>query len=319
MKNMNKAKNTWETPLGYYEKAITELTKAHQEIQTELQNIQLIRTSHLELQEVKRELDKQGIKMKELNTELQKVRTELKTTELIASVAQSEVKTLKTELQNVKEQQLENNKQIIEKLAEVKQQLSEKQSQTYQYLQLKEFNAFEAELSQSLSDLQLKISKLAANSTLVSSATGVDYSLLDTLLAAENWQKADEETRFLMWKISSRGPAGSRFLDDGDIKKFPWQDIHIINQLWIKYSKGHFGFSVQKQIWQTVDVPNHRNFETEKSLSRRVGWCTNDNWLSYSEFTFNLNAAKGHLPSTLHLLGRESGRVEHRMKLFSRI
>ncbi|MBW4664741.1 MAG: GUN4 domain-containing protein [Chroococcus sp. CMT-3BRIN-NPC107] len=216
----------------------------------------------------------------------------------------------------MKEQQIESNKQIVEKLAEVKKQLSEKQSQTQQSLQLDEFNAFKAELSQSLSDLQLKISKLAAKAGLVSSATGVDYSLLDNLLAAENWQKADEETRLLMWKISNRGALGSRFLDDGDIKKFPWQDIHIINQLWVEYSRGHFGFSVQKQIWQTVEVPSHRNFEAEKSLSRRVGWRVNDDWLSYSEFTFNLNAAKGHLPSTLHLLGRESGRVEHRMKLF---
>lgn len=307
--------NNWKNPLGYYEKAITELTKAHQEIQIELQNIQAIRTAHLELQEVKKELNEQSIKVQALTTELQETKNNLKTTESTASVAQSELKLLKTELQNIKEQQLDSNKQNIEKLAELEKQLSEKQSQVQQFLQLEEFNDFKAELTQSLSDLQLKFFKLTS-AALVSSVTGVDYSSLDNLLAAENWQKADEETRFLMWNISNRGAPGSHFLDDGDIKKFPWQDLCIINQLWIEYSNGHFGFSVQKRIWQTIEVANERNFEVEKSLSRRVGWRTNDNWLSYSEFTFSLNAAKGHLPSTLHLLGRSSGRVEHRMKLF---
>lgn len=312
---MIKANRNWKTPLGYYEKAITELIKAQEEINIELKNIQSIHASHLELQEVKKELHEQGIQVQKISTELHETKTNLKTTEFIASVAQSELKMLKIELQNMNEQQLKSNKQTIENLAKIKEQLFERQFQAQNFLQLEEFNAFKTVLTQALSDLQLKFSNLVPPA-LVSSATSVDYRLLSNLLAAEDWQKADEETRFLICKISNQGDLRQRFLNVADIKKFPWQDLRIINQLWIEYSKGHFGFSVQKQIWQTVEVANNHTFEVEKSLSRRVGWRVNDNWLNYSELTFNLNAPKGHLPSTLHLLGRGSGRVEHRIRLF---
>ncbi|CCQ59603.1 GUN4 domain-containing protein, partial [Crocosphaera watsonii] len=30
---------------------------------------------------------------------------------------------------------------------------------------------------------------------------------------------------------------------------FPCEDLRIIDQLWVKYSNGQFGFSVQKQIY----------------------------------------------------------------------
>ena len=37
---------------------------------------------------------------------------------------------------------------------------------------------------------------------------------------------------------------------DRYIKLFPGEDLRFINNLWLKYSQGHFGFSVQKNIWK---------------------------------------------------------------------
>ncbi|MBP0016279.1 MAG: GUN4 domain-containing protein [Cyanobacteria bacterium SBLK] len=34
------------------------------------------------------------------------------------------------------------------------------------------------------------------------------------------------------------------------IDNFPCEDLREIDQLWIHYSKGRFGFSVQKRIYQ---------------------------------------------------------------------
>ncbi len=37
-----------------------------------------------------------------------------------------------------------------------------------------------------------------------------------------------------------------------DIQLFPCIDLRTIDQLWVRYSNGRFGFSVQKRIWQSV-------------------------------------------------------------------
>ena len=70
----------------------------------------------------------------------------------------------------------------------------------------------------------------------------VDYTSLDSLLASSQWQKADEETAAVMLKIACRVTAG--WLREKDIKDFPCLDLQTINDLWVKYSQGRFGFSV---------------------------------------------------------------------------
>ena len=74
------------------------------------------------------------------------------------------------------------------------------------------------------------------------------------------------------------------------IEGFPCAELQTINQLWLKYSAGHFGFSVQKQIWEEVRR-NHSEF------SRAVGWEVDEEWLLYSQMTFDTTAPQGHLPT----------------------
>lgn len=40
-----------------------------------------------------------------------------------------------------------------------------------------------------------------------------------------------------------------RWLDVEHIQNFPCQDLRNIDHLWVKYSEGRFGFSVQKKIY----------------------------------------------------------------------
>ncbi len=195
-------------------------------------------------------------------------------------------------------------------------QLSEVQS-LLQQIQQKLTPSVEGEhlQIQFLSDLKLQVSKLADELTLISSASGTDYTQLRNLLAAEEWKKADEETRAQMLKGSKREEKGG-WLDRGEIERFPWQDLRIINRLWVKYSNGRFGFSIQKQLWLSVYVTKNNDFEIEKSLGDRVGWRVNNNWLNYEQLTFAPSAAEGHLSSTLHLVGVDKGRVEDRIRFF---
>jgi hypothetical protein len=304
----------WKTPLGYYERAIAELRKTREEIQSELQNLKLIQPSLLELPKLKADLQNSQL-------EIQTLKAELAATQKVANEAQSrvdnaerEANATQKELQHLKENMIDNsNPQVVEFLANLKEQLSHIPTTT----STTDGDEFKTQVIQSLANLQTQVSKLSDELMLVSTATGTDYSELRNLLTAGEWRKADEKTKFIMCKISNRDKEG--WLDRGEIERFPWQDIRIINRLWVECSNGRFGFSVQKQLWQSINVESNNDFEVEKTLSDRIGWRVNNNWIKYDDFTFDINAAEGHLPCTLHLLKIDAGRVENRMRLlFSR-
>lgn len=130
------------------------------------------------------------------------------------------------------------------------------------------------------------------------SARGVDYTNLRDLLATGEWKEADRETFKVMLKAARREKEG--WFDSESIKNFPGDDLRTIDQLWVKYSQGHFGFSVQKKIW--LEVGGKVDYDTECKLGDRVGWRNRrkgrKGWLEYDDLTFNLKQApRGHLPS----------------------
>lgn len=116
----------------------------------------------------------------------------------------------------------------------------------------------------------------------------IDYNRLRNLLATFKWKEADEETASAMLKAAGREMQG--WLDTEAISKFPCTDLRTINQLWERYSKGHFGFSVQKRIYHEVggDLEN---------WGKLVGWREGDTWLDYSKLIFDIHAPCGHLPA----------------------
>ena len=89
--------------------------------------------------------------------------------------------------------------------------------------------------------------------SLISNTTGLNYNQLRDLLAAGNWQEADKTTTKMMLKVAGREQQG--WFRREDINKFACEDFRIINQLWLDYSQGKFGFSVQKEIWQNNGSP----------------------------------------------------------------
>lgn len=147
------------------------------------------------------------------------------------------------------------------------------------------------------------------------SDVGVDYRKLRELLAAEKWIDADRETLAVMvkavrttekWIYADEHPFVVMFkaarttedwLDTGDIKYFPCTDLRTIDALWVKYSKGLFGFSVQKRIWQ--ELGSKVDYETNCHLGDRVGWRKNSKWgQDYDRLIC------GHLPSVAVLCER---------------
>ncbi|MEM8641291.1 MAG: GUN4 domain-containing protein [Cyanobacteria bacterium P01_G01_bin.54] len=122
------------------------------------------------------------------------------------------------------------------------------------------------------------------------------YFPLAHYLQTGQWQAADRE----MFDVMNRVMGG---LSIANIKKFPCEDLRVIDQLWLNYSQGKFGFSVQKRIW--VEVGGKLDYATDtdaaleayKKLSDQVKWCKDGIFLNYSDITFEVAPApEGHLP-----------------------
>jgi len=108
------------------------------------------------------------------------------------------------------------------------------------------------------------------------SERGVDYTNLRDLLAAKKWQDADEETARVMLKVAGREKEG--WLDKESIEKFPCDDLRTIDQLWLKYSNGDFGLSVQKRIYQSLGGTSEYDTEVWERFGDRVGWRKKNSW-----------------------------------------
>jgi len=141
--------------------------------------------------------------------------------------------------------------------------------------------------------LDLVMPKQAANEVQLISAVGMDYRKLRNLLAAGKWQDADEETARVMLNVAGR--KGEGWLDTKSIDKFPCEDLRTIDQLWVRYSDGRFGFSVQKRIYQSLGGTREYDSKIWKAFGDRVGWRKNYEWLYYG-LTFSEKAPKAHLP-----------------------
>lgn len=125
------------------------------------------------------------------------------------------------------------------------------------------------------------------------------YDRIHRLLAEQQWQMADQETRVAM--LERYGLDVDEPLHANQLRDFPCTDLRILDQLWVKYSRGRFGFSVQKAIWQKYDRLYWNKAEVWRLFADRVGWRTHNlfvdnHWKRYREITFSLSAPTGHLP-----------------------
>ncbi|MFB2892692.1 GUN4 domain-containing protein [Aerosakkonemataceae cyanobacterium BLCC-F50] len=136
----------------------------------------------------------------------------------------------------------------------------------------------------------------------LSSEKGVDYRKLRDLLKAGSWKEADEETARVMLKGAGRKK--EYWLREEDIDNFPCTDLRTIDRLWVKYSNGRFGFSVQKRIWESVGgKPGQYDYQTYKKFGEKVGWYEKEkhDWKLERDLTFSMNAPQGHLPKVCPL------------------
>lgn len=135
---------------------------------------------------------------------------------------------------------------------------------------------------------------------LTSTVQTLRYAKLEEYLKNEQWKEADEETYRLM--ITTVGKIEGDWFEAEELSNFPCDELQAIDDLWVKYSNGRFGFSVQKQIYVECGVKPDGAYPGDdiwEKFGDRVGWCKEGKWLSYPQLRFDVSfsSPKGNLPA----------------------
>jgi GUN4-like len=129
--------------------------------------------------------------------------------------------------------------------------------------------------------------------------TSVDCTQLEKYMKSGLWRLADQETRKLLYSASGVSPSDQQY--GIQINQIPCGDLLALDQLWVKFSKGRFGFSVQQQLLAPLLAKYYSKTEAWNRFGDKVGWRVNhllkqNYWKKHSELTFTLQAPVGHFP-----------------------
>jgi hypothetical protein len=126
---------------------------------------------------------------------------------------------------------------------------------------------------------------------------GIDYRPLQELLAKQDFQAADKLTLQKLCELAGAATVLRNWVYFTEVASFPVTDLQTIDALWLAHSEGKFGFSVQREIW----LSSGKSWD---KLWPKIGWKSGNNWTRYpNEFTWSLEAPRGHLPLSNQLRG----------------
>lgn len=130
--------------------------------------------------------------------------------------------------------------------------------------------------------------------------SGIDYEPLQKLLVQQEFQEADRITSQTMCAAAGSAAMERGWLYFSEVAQIKNVDLNTINNLWLVYSEGKFGFSVQRKIWLNLG----KNWE---KLWLQIGWKKDGTFTRYStDFIWSLEAPKGHLPLSNQIRGNKT-------------
>ena len=130
------------------------------------------------------------------------------------------------------------------------------------------------------------------------------HQQLEEYLRNGQWREADKETYRLM--ITTVGKEEGQYFEPDELLNFPCEELLAIDGLWVKYSQGRFGFSVQKKIYLSVGgIANGRyHKEAFEKFGDAVAWSEKDSWKFHiKHIKYNITSPLGHLPFLWGSLG----------------
>jgi GUN4-like len=147
-----------------------------------------------------------------------------------------------------------------------------------------------------------------------------NYTRLRDLLAEGKWREADEETGKIIFSVGN-SRYGEHAITTATHETTPCKDLSTIDRLWLKYSNGRFGFSVQRRIILGIQgdalfillrLPSERKgnrleemkkeMELRNNFHKLIGWYIphkdgSGGVKKYNDLTFSIHAPYGHLPT----------------------
>ncbi|NKB18093.1 MAG: GUN4 domain-containing protein [Pseudanabaena sp. CRU_2_10] len=130
--------------------------------------------------------------------------------------------------------------------------------------------------------------------------SGIDYEPLQKLLVQQDFQSADRLTSQTMCAAAGSAAMERGWLYFSEVAQIKNVDLNTINNLWLVYSEGKFGFSVQRKMWLNLG----KNWE---KLWLQIGWKKDGTFTRYpTDFIWSLEAPKGHLPLSNQIRGNKT-------------
>ncbi|MGB3311138.1 MAG: GUN4 N-terminal ARM-like repeat domain-containing protein [Nodosilinea sp.] len=131
----------------------------------------------------------------------------------------------------------------------------------------------------------------------IPSEQGVDYEPLQELLVQQDFEEADRLTLAKLCELAGPTAVKRKWVYFTEVEQFSAVDLQTIDRLWLAYSEGKFGFSVQRRIWISLG----QNWD---KLWPRLAWKDDNIWTRYpGGFVWDLSAPDGHLPLSNQLRG----------------
>ena len=129
------------------------------------------------------------------------------------------------------------------------------------------------------------------------SEAGFDYSPLQRYLLNECFEDADRFTSSKLRELAGEEAVKRGYVYFSEVETIPNIDLLTLNKLWIVYSRGKFGFTVQAKILDSVGGRYDK-------LWPRIGWKKDGIWTRYPKaFNWSIDAPNGHMPLVNQLRG----------------
>ena len=129
------------------------------------------------------------------------------------------------------------------------------------------------------------------------SESDLDYSPLQQALLEERFEEADRLTSAFLRKLAGEQAERRGYVYFSEVLSMRGLDLVTMDRLWIAYSQGRFGFTVQARLLATL------NGRYDK-LWPRIGWKKEGVWTRYPKaFDWSLKAPEGHMPLVNQLRG----------------
>jgi hypothetical protein len=129
------------------------------------------------------------------------------------------------------------------------------------------------------------------------SACGIDYNPLQRQLVLQRFEEADRITSTILRELAGEDAVRRGYVYYSEVPPMAPADLETLDRLWVVYSRGRFGFSVQGRL---LEACNGR----WDLLWPKLGWKNGSQWTRYpASFIWSIDAPEGHMPLVNQLRG----------------